>query len=53
MRTGIIILAGFALWAVCLGAAKWLAGWTAAPTTMTTALVATWFIAAVVKWRLL
>jgi hypothetical protein len=50
MRTGIIILAGFALWGICLGLAKWLAGWTAASTTMATAaFVAVWFIAAAVN----
>jgi hypothetical protein len=50
MRTAIIILGGFALWAVCLGLAKWLAGWTAASTTMATgAFLALWFIAAAVN----
>jgi hypothetical protein len=50
MRTGIIILAGFALWAICLGLAKWLAGWTAASTAMATAaFIAVWFIAAAVN----
>jgi len=50
MRTGIIILAGFALWAICLGLAKWLVGWTSASTTMATAaFITVWFIAAAVN----
>jgi hypothetical protein len=46
MRTGIIILAGLAPWAICLGLAKLIA----ASTTMTTAaFIALWAIAAAVN----
>jgi len=38
MRTGIIILGGFVLWAVCLGIAKLLGN--SSPSSMTTATVA-------------
>ncbi|HTF15638.1 MAG TPA: hypothetical protein VK643_13310 [Burkholderiales bacterium] len=47
MRTGIIILGGFVLWAVCLGITKLLAGSsTSSMTTATAAFVALWFVAA-------
>jgi hypothetical protein len=47
MRTVIIILGGFALWAVCLGIAKLLASSSSSSTTYaTTAFVALWFVAA-------
>ncbi len=47
MRTAIVILGGFVLWAVCLGVAKLLAS--SSPSSMTyatTAFVAIWFVAA-------
>lgn len=47
MRTAIIILGGFALWAACLGIAKLLASSSAlSMTTATTVFVALWFVAA-------
>jgi len=47
MRTVIIIVGGFVLWAVCLGIAKFLASSsTTAMTTATAAFVAIWFVAA-------
>jgi len=47
MRTGIIILGGFAFWAVCLGIAKLLASSsTSSMTTATAAFVALWLAAA-------
>jgi len=47
MRTAIIILGGFALWAACLGIAKLLASSsTSSMTTATTVFVALWFVAA-------
>ena len=47
MRTVIIILGGFVLWAVCLGIAKLLADTSSSSMTYaTTAFVAIWFIAA-------
>jgi len=47
MRTLIIILGGFALWAACLGIAKVLANTSdSSMTTATTAFVAIWFVAA-------
>jgi hypothetical protein len=47
MRTVLIILGGFVLWAVCLGVAKLLASsGTSSMTTATTAFVAIWFVAA-------
>jgi hypothetical protein len=50
MRTGIIISSGVALWAICLGLAKWLVGWSTASTTVATAaFIAVWFIAAAVN----
>ena len=47
MRTAIIILGGFVLWAVCLGLAKFFAS-TSTPsmTIATAAFVALWFVAA-------
>ena len=47
MRTVIIILAGFALWAVCLGIAKvFPTSSTSSMTIATAAFVAIWFVAA-------
>jgi hypothetical protein len=47
MRTLIIIVAGFALWAICLGVAKLLAGTAAlSMTAATLAFVILWFLAA-------
>jgi len=47
MRTAIIILGGFALWAACLGIAKLLASSSASSMTYATAaFVAIWFVAA-------
>ncbi|MCI0417535.1 hypothetical protein L0222_32615 [bacterium] len=46
MRTMIIILGGFVLWAVCLGIAKFLAHSTSSMTTATMAFVAIWFVTA-------
>jgi len=47
MRTVIIIVGGFVLWAVCLGIAKFLASSsTTSMTTATAAFVAIWFVAA-------
>jgi hypothetical protein len=47
MRTMIIILGGFVLWAVCLGMAKLLANTSTSSTTIATAaFVAIWFVAA-------
>jgi len=47
MRTVIIVVGGFALWAVCLGIAKFLANSsTTSMTTATAAFVAIWFVAA-------
>jgi hypothetical protein len=47
MRTMIIILGGFVLWAVCLGIAKLLANTSTSSTTIATAaFVAIWFVAA-------
>jgi hypothetical protein len=46
MRTVIIILGGFVLWAACLGIAKLLASSsTSSMTTATAAFVALWFVA--------
>ena len=46
MRTMIIILGGFVLWAVCLGIAKLLANTSTSSTTIATAaFVAIWFVA--------
>ena len=51
MRTTIIILGGFALWAVCLGLAKLLASTSTSTMTLATAaFVALWFVAA--AWNL-
>jgi hypothetical protein len=50
MRTLVIILAGFALWALCLGVAKVVSGSTRASVTAATAIfVALWFVAAAVN----
>jgi hypothetical protein len=47
MRTMIIILGGFGLWAVCLGIAKLLDNTSTSSTTITTAaFVAIWFVVA-------
>jgi hypothetical protein len=47
MRTMIIILGGFVLWAICLGIAKLLANTsTSSMTIATAAFIAIWFIAA-------
>jgi len=47
MRTVIIILGGFVLWAVCLGIAKLLASSSSSSMTYaTTAFVAIWFVTA-------
>jgi len=47
MRTRIIILGGFVLWAVCLGMAKLLTNTSTSSTTIATAaFVAMWFVAA-------
>jgi hypothetical protein len=47
MRTMIIILGGFVLWAVCLGIAKLVANTSTSSTTIATAaFVAIWFVAA-------
>jgi len=47
MRTVIVILGGFALWAVCLGFAKLLASSSSSSMTYATAaFVAIWFVAA-------
>ena len=47
MRTVVIILGGFALWAVCLGIAKVLpTSSTSSMTIATAAFVAIWFVAA-------
>jgi hypothetical protein len=47
MRTVIIILVGFVLWAACLGVAKLLAGSSTSSTTIATvAFVVIWFITA-------
>ena len=50
MRTAIIIFAGFALWAICLGVAKLAANLNASSATIATAtFVVVWFIAAAVN----
>ena len=50
MRTTIIISAGFALWAICLGLAKWLAGGSSSSMTVATVgFIEFWFIAAAVN----
>jgi len=50
MRTAIIIVAGFALWAICLGIAKLAANLTPQSSTIATiAFVALWFVAAAVN----
>ena len=50
MRTLVIILAGFVLWALCLGVAKGVSGSTRASITAATAIfVALWFIASAVN----
>jgi hypothetical protein len=50
MRTAIIILAGFILWAACVGLAKMLAGSNSSSMTMATLVfVVVWFIAAAVN----
>ena len=47
MRTVIIIVVGFVLWAACLGVAKLLASSsTSSMTTATVAFVVLWFVAA-------
>ena len=47
MRTLIIIIGGFALWAICLGIAKFLASTsTSSMTTATTTFVTIWFVVA-------
>ncbi len=47
MRTAIIMLGGFVLWAVCLGVAKLLPSSSTSPMTIATAVfVALWFGAA-------
>jgi hypothetical protein len=47
MRTLIMIIGGFVLWASCLGIAKFVAGSSASSTTMATAsFVAIWFVIA-------
>jgi len=47
MRTAIIILGGFVLWAACLGIAKLLASSSnSSMTAATAAFVALWFVAA-------
>ena len=47
MRTLIIIIGGFALWAICLGIAKFLASTSmSSMTTATTTFVAIWFVVA-------
>ena len=53
MRTAIILLAGFVLWGICLGAAKLAGGGRAAsPTIATIAFVAVWFcVAAWNMWK--
>ena len=50
MRTALILLAGFALWGLCLAAAKLAGGWTRpAITTATIAFVAAWLVAAAIN----
>ena len=50
MRTLIIILAGFMLWAACLGTARLLTGIAGSSmTTATLAFIAVWFVATVVN----
>jgi hypothetical protein len=47
MRTLIIIIGGFLLWAICLGMAKLVSGSNASSTAMATAgFVAIWFVIA-------
>ncbi len=47
MRTVIIIVVGFVLWAACLGVAKLLAGSSTSSVTMATvSFVVIWFVAA-------
>lgn len=51
MRTAIIILLGFVLWAMCLGVARLTTGATGGPpmTLATSLFIALWFIAAAVN----
>ncbi len=50
MRTAIIILAGFVLWAACIGAGKWVAASnSSAMTAATVVFIALWAIAATVN----
>jgi hypothetical protein len=50
MRTAIIISAGFALWAICLGLTKWLAGGSSSSMTVATVgFIGFWFVAAAVN----
>ena len=50
MRTALIILAGFVLWAVCLGVAKLAGGSSGASlTTATVVFVAIWLVVAAVN----
>ncbi len=46
MRTAVIILMGFALWAVCIGVAKFFLKTGGSMTLATVAFVAIWFVAA-------
>ena len=46
MRTAVIILMGFALWAVCIGVAKFFFKTGGSMTLATAAFVAIWFVAA-------
>jgi hypothetical protein len=49
MRTGLIILAGFLVWGVCVGAAKMSANPGRAIGTATLAFVVVWFLVAAVN----
>jgi uncharacterized membrane protein len=50
VRTLVIILCGFALWAVCLAGARLLAGTgTSSTTAATTVFIILWFLAAAVN----
>jgi hypothetical protein len=49
MRTGLIILAGFLFWGVCVGAAKMSANPGRAIGTATLAFVVVWFLVAAVN----
>jgi hypothetical protein len=46
MRTAIIILIGFALWAICIGVAKLFLKTESSTAVATVAFVAIWFVAA-------